>query len=126
MKPELIVKDKGGLAYLSFKHTWVIPAVIVRVIDGDTVVVHMEIMPGFVLHEAHVRVEGINAPELNTAAGRDAWNVAKSLLPPNSVVAITMHDTDKYGRMLGKIKLTDGRDFGTVMVDMGQAVVYLL
>lgn len=109
---------------LSFKHTWVIPAIVVRVIDGDTVVVHMEVMPGLVLHEAHVRVQGINAPEMNTTAGREALEVAKQLLPVNSVITLSMNDTDKYGRMLAKVTMTDNRSFGDVMVALGNAVVY--
>jgi len=111
---------------LSFKHTWIIPAIVVRLIDGDTVVVHMEVMPGFVLHEAHVRVQGINAPELNTQEGKDAWAFAKNLLPVNSVIKLTMNDTDKYGRMLARVTMTDSRDFGSVMIESGQAVEYNL
>ena len=110
--------------YLSFKHTWYVPAVIVRMIDGDTAVVHMEIMPGFVMHEAHVRVQGINAPEMSTQAGRVAWEAAKLLLPPEAVIMLAMEDTDKYGRMLGKIIMADGRLFGDVMIANGNAVVY--
>jgi endonuclease YncB( thermonuclease family) len=109
---------------LSFKHTWIVPAVVVRVIDGDTVVVHMEVMPGLVLHEAHVRVQGINAPEMNTVPGRASYAVAQSLLLVNTLITITMNDTDKFGRVLGKITMPDGRDFGQVMIDGGHAVVY--
>lgn len=126
MRPERRFKmnDSGYLGYLSFKHSWSIPAIVVRLIDGDTVVVHMEVMPKFMLHEAHVRVQGINAPEMNTQAGRDALVYAKNLLPENSVITLTMNDTDKYGRMLARVTMTDGRDFGAVMIAAGQAVEY--
>lgn len=123
MKTEL--KDIGSYS-LSFKHIWIIPAMVVRVVDGDTVVVHMEIMPGFVLHEAHVRVQGINAPEINTPAGKVAKTAAEALLPVNAVITLTMEATDKYGRMLAKITMTDGRSFGDAMVASGNAVVYIL
>jgi len=124
MKQERLPIKNRHFDVLSFKHTWIVPAIVVRVIDGDTVVVHMEVMPGLVLHEAHVRVQGINAPEMNTFSGRASYAVAQSLLPVNAVIRIIMEDTDKYGRVLGKIKMTDGRDFGTVMVDGGSAVEY--
>lgn len=123
--PELKNVDRQDREwFLSFKHVWTIPAVVVRVVDGDTIVVHMEIMPGFVLHEAHVRVQGINAPEINTVAGKAAKAVAETLLPVNAVITLTMETTDKYGRMLGKITMTDGRSFGDAMIASGNAVVY--
>jgi endonuclease YncB( thermonuclease family) len=121
MKTEL--KDVGSYL-LSFKHIWIVPAVVVRVVDGDTVVVHMEVIPGFVLHEAHVRVQGINSPEMNTAAGKEAKLAADVYLPVNAVITLTMQDTDKYGRMLAKVTTADGRSFGDMMVASGHAVVY--
>ena len=109
---------------LKFKHVWVLPAMVVRVIDGDTIVIHTEVMPGLVLHEAHLRVEGINAPEMNTPAGREAKEFVEHLLPVNAVVRVTMRDTDKYGRALGKVQLLDGRDLSQVMIDTQHAVPY--
>lgn len=124
-QPVLKDVDRQSLNwYLSFNHTWFIPAMVVRLIDGDTVVVHMEIMPGFVLHEAHVRVQGINAPEMNTTAGKIAKMAAEVFLPINSVILLAMEDTDKYGRMLAKITMSDGKSFGDLMVSTGNAVVY--
>jgi endonuclease YncB( thermonuclease family) len=120
----LLRASRDGSWFLSFVHTWTIPAVVVRVIDGDTVVVHMEIMPGFVLHEAHVRVQGINAPEMNTVAGKAAKLAAEVFLPVNMVIMLAMQDTDKYGRMLGKITMSDGQSFGDLMIASGHAVVY--
>lgn len=123
---EHYIPSKGVTYYraLSFRHTWFIPAIVVRCVDGDTIVVHMEIMPGFVMHEAHVRVQGINAPEMNTSAGKIAKMAAEVFLPLNAVVMLAMEDTDKYGRMLGKIQMSDGQDFGDLMVSSGHAVVY--
>jgi endonuclease YncB( thermonuclease family) len=114
----------GHYYSLSFKHIWVIPAIVVRVIDGDTVVVHMEVLPGFILHEAHVRVQGINAPEINTATGKASKMAAEVYLPVNAVIRLTMEDTDKFGRVLAKITTADGRSFGDMMVASGHAVVY--
>jgi len=125
MKTELLKYDLSMFGtLLSFKHVWIVPAVVVRVIDGDTVVVHMEVVPGLIFHEAHVRVQGINAPEMNTVAGKNAKTVAEAWLPVNSIITITMEDTDKYGRMLGKITMSDGRIFGDLMIASGNAVAY--
>ena len=40
-----------------------VSATVVRVIDGDTVVVNADIWPGIVVHEISVRVDGIDTPE---------------------------------------------------------------
>jgi endonuclease YncB( thermonuclease family) len=101
------------------------PATVDRVIDGDTVVVHMLFMPGKELHGEHVRIEGINAPELSQAGGAAARDYARTLLPPETDIKLVMSRTDKYGRVLAKILFPDGRDFGNEMIVAGHAVPYL-
>lgn len=100
--------------------------------DGDTVNIKLDL--GFDLTEyARVRVLGINAPELSTAAGKTARDFAQSVLPPGTNVLVTSHGWDKYGgRIDGTISLTtpymyQGKsyfDFGTLMLDSGNAVPY--
>lgn len=111
---------------LDIPHTiWTMPAIVERIIDGDTVVACIEVMPGMQLNEEHIRVQGINAPELGTALGIDARIFAESLLPIGCGVVLTMSSRDKYGRVLAKIKLPDGRDFGDTMMQTGHAVAYM-
>jgi endonuclease YncB( thermonuclease family) len=104
---------------------WTMPAMVDRVIDGDTIVVHMQFMPGKELHGEHVRVQGINAPELSQAGGAEARDYARGLLPIESPITLVMSKEDKYGRCLAKIIMADGRDFGDVMLAAGQAVPYM-
>src|SRR5215216_3568128 len=105
--------------------SWNVPATVDRVIDGDTVVVHLQFMPGKELHGEHVRVEGINAPERSQAGGSAATDYARELLPVGSLIMLTMGKIDKYGRVLAKIRLADGSDFGDLMIASGNAVPYL-
>jgi endonuclease YncB( thermonuclease family) len=104
---------------------WTMPASVDRVIDGDTVVVHMNFMPGKELHGEHVRVQGINAPERSALGGAAATDYARELLPVESEITLIMTRSDKYGRVLAKIILADGRDFGDLMIAAGHAVPYL-
>jgi endonuclease YncB( thermonuclease family) len=54
---------------------WLVHAVIVRVIDGDTVVVNMDLGWHTWRHEEHVRLNGIDAPERTEP---ERWAAAKA------------------------------------------------
>lgn len=110
------------------------PARVVSVHDGDTVT--LDIQLGFsvaIMGESFAgktqlacRVYGINAPELSTDAGKVAHTYAQTLLPAGTLVNVTSHLWDKYGgRFDGTITLPDGRDFATLMIQSGNAVLYL-
>jgi len=94
-----------------------------RVIDGDTIVAHLDILPGLELHGIHIRVEGINAPELYTPEGKVAASFASTLLPVGTNFVLITTKNDKYGRVLGRI-VVNGVDFGEQMLKTGHAVVY--
>lgn len=110
------------------------PARVVSVHDGDTVTLDIDL--GFSVGimgqsfagktQLAARVFGINAPELSTDAGKVAHAYAQTLLPTGLLVTVTSHLWDKYGgRFDGTITLPDGRDFATLMVQSGNAVLYL-
>lgn len=90
--------------------------------DGDTCYVHRGARPGVVIHGEHVRVEGINAPELSAAGGADARKYAASLAPSGTQVVLVCSREEKYGRLLARIILPGGRDFSAEMLAAGQAV----
>lgn len=98
---------------------------VVRVIDGDTVVVRIESrLPGMVIRaDVHVRLFGINAPEMNTPEGvasRD-W---LALRLPNIISIDVSESADKYGRWLGI--LVDGvTSINDEMLKYGFAKEYL-
>lgn len=106
---------------------------VVDIHDGDTLHLDVELPFGF-LAASHTlaghpqlscRVEGINAPELDTDAGKAALAYAQTLLPVGTLVSVMSYGFDKYGgRWDGSIQLPDGRDFGTLMIQSGHAVSY--
>lgn len=107
------------------------PARVLDVHDGDTC--HLDVDLGFgITATAYTvtghprlscRVWGINAPELDTDAGKAARDYARTLLTPGLLVEVLSHGFDKYGgRFDGQITLPDGRDFGQTMIAAGHAV----
>jgi endonuclease YncB( thermonuclease family) len=115
---------------------WVVQAVVVKVHDGDTITVEADLVKrdedlGWhtrnqqrISSVIHVRILHINAPELSTPEGKTAQKAASTLLPPGTIVTLTSHALDKYGRSLGTLTLPDGTDYGTWMLEHGYAVPY--
>jgi len=92
--------------------------------DGDTVYVHRGSRPGQLIHGEHVRVEGINAPELHDAGGTASRDYAAGLAPPGTFVTLVASKEDKYGRLLARVVLPDGSDLSSLMIAAGQAAPY--
>lgn len=128
-----ISKAGAALALLVFSvaaAAWpVFPVTVVRVIDGDTVVVNVPLWPE-VYVEPHIRVYGINAPEIHTkvkcekVAGDKATAFAKAFLAKGPVLLI-IHpgDTKFYGRMDGQL-FVNGQSLGQAELDKHLAVPY--
>lgn len=102
---------------------WNVPGIVVAVHDGDTVTLDID-LGWYLTSRQHIRVAHINAPELNTAAGKVSARRVQDLLPPGTPVELLSTGLDKYGRSLGMIMLPDGRDLGTIMLAEGLAVPY--
>jgi micrococcal nuclease len=104
---------------------WLVHAIIVRVIDGDTVVVHMDLGWHTWRHDEHVRLNGIDAPERTDPV---RWAEAKAfverLLPAGTEVLLVSEKLEKYGRTLGRILLRDGRDVSQEVLNAGLAKPY--
>jgi endonuclease YncB( thermonuclease family) len=104
---------------------WLVHAVIVRVIDGDTVVAHLDLGWHTWRHDEHVRLSGIDAPEKTDPV---RWTEAKTfverLLPIGTEVLLVSEELEKYGRTLGRILLRDGRDVGQELLKSGLARPY--
>lgn len=104
---------------------WIVPAQVVRVVDGDTVIVVADL--GWrVKIETAVRVDGINAPEKNTDDGRRAKNFAEALLPVGESVTLRskrlLGQFEKYGRVLADIEFPiSGKGFAGAMLEAGHA-----
>jgi endonuclease YncB( thermonuclease family) len=96
----------------------------VRVIDGDTIVVD----------GTHIRLHGIDAPELDQWCGDwQAGRAAKAFLErliANRPVTCTpppapMRGTDQYKRTIAVCRNIDAYDLGRAMVVAGQARAYV-
>lgn len=101
-------------------------AIIRKVIDGDTVDAEVDV--GFSISVKHrFRVNNFDAPETwrpKTEAervhGEQAKMKAIELLEGEPVI-MTTYKLDIYGRYAADIMLYDGRDFATVMTELGLA-----
>jgi len=104
-------------------------AILLRVIDGDTV--HLMVDLGMDVQVAcKCRLWGINAPEMNTEEGKKAKAYLESLLPLGCRrIVNTMKDKkEKYGRYLVIISSNERVQIGSVnekMVAAGHAVRYM-
>lgn len=103
--------------------TWTVPATILRWLDADTAEMALDL--GFAIsYRAKVRIDGINAPEMSTREGADALAWCKAFLPPGLTVEVTSKKWDKYGRVLGSVKLPDGSDYAEALTKAGHCVAY--
>lgn len=73
---------------------------VVRWVDGDTVVLDIQLGFSVELKDQHCRLLGFNAPERGRPGFKEATEKARSLCPDNSEVLITEHGKGKYGRWL--------------------------
>lgn len=98
------------------------PAVVVEVYDADSF--HAVADLGWrISHKVMVRVEGINAPELNTPEGKAARDFARQVLKPGDAITIESRRLDKYGRTQAVVTLENGRDYAGVVLAAGHAVL---
>jgi len=102
---------------------------VVRVIDGDTVKLNVEIWPGLT-QVINLRLDGVNTPEKRGAsdcekeAGKKATEFTEWFLEGHKVT-VTDVKLGKYaGRVLGKISV-GGVDLGQALIDTGHARPYV-
>ena len=88
------------------------PAMIERVVDGDTVVINGELN----------RIRKMDAPEMGQAFGEEAKGFMKALVE-NKTVVVAKWGNDDFNRPLIDIHL-DGVDVSEIMIESGYAWVY--
>jgi micrococcal nuclease len=102
------------------------PAVVVRVVDGDTIVVDLA---GKI---EHIRLLGVDAPELHdkfthqpSPTGRIAKEFMARLLPPGTVMKLEFDRVsgrrDHFRRLLAYVYLMDGRMANLEIIRAGYA-----
>ncbi|EOX5613701.1 TPA: thermonuclease family protein [Klebsiella pneumoniae] len=97
---------------------------VTRVIDGDTI--EIKTLPAkIVVYEVPIRVRLINidAPEKKQPFGRWSTNQLKALLAGQSVT-VSYTQTDRYGRVLGRVVTANGTEVNRQQVLKGAAWVY--
>lgn len=97
--------------------TWTVPALVKRVIDGDTLVCDLDLGWGLWLHDRRVRLAGVNCPEMNTPSGEAArLFVINEMIGVKWTVAVISHSLDKYGRVLGEVRFDEAGEYLSVLL----------
>lgn len=107
-------------------------ATVVRVVDGDTLILDIDLGFNVIFKNQSVRLTGVDAPENRSkdlkikSAGIVAENVVKRFVKEGSnVIVKTLLDTKgKYGRILGTIFTKDGTNINKFLIDNNYAVEY--
>ena len=107
---------------------------VLKIVDGDTVDVDINLGFGIVLTDERVRIMGIDTPESRTADkvekvfGLAAKNRLKELLGEDAIL-ITHEDKNgedmkgKFGRVLGDFRV-GGKTVTEILIEEGHAVAY--
>ncbi|EIL0174621.1 thermonuclease family protein [Salmonella enterica] len=90
---------------------------VIRVLDGDTIEVLHDKTP------VRIRLANIDAPEKKQAFGRWSANQLKGLVAALPVT-VTYTQTDRYGRIIGRVFTANGTEANRFMVKSGAAWVY--
>ena len=106
-----------------------VKAEILRIIDGDTLIARAFVWPGQAI-ETHIRLRGINAPELRgkCTAERTRAAIARERLASlveNKAIALRDIGFDKYGgRMVASVILEDGTPIADQLMAEQLAIRY--
>ncbi|WP_089522263.1 thermonuclease family protein [Escherichia coli] len=107
----------GALAGMLSTLNQEIQGKVIRVLDGDTIEVLQD------KKSVRIRLANIDAPEKKQAFGRWSANQLKALLAAQPVT-VTYTQTDRYGRIIGRVFTTNGTEASRFMVQSGAAWVY--
>ena len=107
-----------------------VPVQLIRVIDGDTVLV--EVRPWFGHRfEVSVRLYGIDAPELNGRCdseknkAQQAKSMLEQLLEGQEIVLRHVQKGKYFGRVIAKLEVGSGVDLSQYLLKSGLVRVYL-
>jgi endonuclease YncB( thermonuclease family) len=110
-------------------------AQVVSVYDGDTV--HLLVfvkdtaeelglyltLKQQLLLKAKIRLDALNAPEMNTTAGKASAAYLQKMLPAGMMIEMEVSKSplDKYGRYVAVLYLQDGTNVNQTLIDKGYA-----
>ena len=109
---------------------------VLKVVDGDTVDVDIDLGFGVWLKDERVRIMGIDTPESRTRDkvekkfGLAAKASLKELLGPTPILKTQVGKggedmKGKFGRILGDFLTEDGKKCGELLIKEGHAVKYM-
>jgi micrococcal nuclease len=109
--------------------------VVVKIVDGDTVDVDIDLGFGVTLRDERVRIMGIDTPESRTRDKvedlfGEAAKARLKVLMKDGGKLITTEDRKgedmkgKFGRILGDFRIGDGRKVTDILIEEGHAVAY--
>ena len=108
---------------------------VIKVVDGDTIDVDIDLGFGISLKDVRVRIMGIDTPESRTSERVEDWfgEAAKARLKElmkhggKLITTEDKHGEDmkgKFGRILGDFRVPDGRKVTDILIEEGHAVAY--
>ena len=108
---------------------------VLKVVDGDTVDVDIDLGFGTWIHNERVRIMGIDTPESRTSNdiekkfGLAAKSRLQELLGETAILKtqVSKKGEDmkgKFGRILGNFATEDGRNCADILCEEGHAVTY--
>jgi len=103
---------------------------IVRVIDGDSIIIDIDLGFSHWIHGESIRLYGVDTPECRTrdaeekAAGILAKEFVEETLHVGGTYKLTTKEKGKFGRYLGVIMLSDKTSINAALVSEHLAVPY--
>lgn len=98
-----------------------------RVVDGDTIILNVDLGFKLWLHKLTCRMAGINASEMNTQAGIEAKTELERMIAQGGGRYIVLsHGLDKYGRWLVDVLVGGGKTLNQLMIERGHAVAAIM
>jgi micrococcal nuclease len=102
-------------------------AKLIRVIDGDTISLELDVGLNIILKKCNIRMARINAPEVGTEFAQKSIEFLINLITNKElIVNIKNNAKDKYGRYLGELYVKDNEwvNVSNKMLDNAMAVLY--
>lgn len=103
---------------------------VIRVIDGDTFVADIDLGFGIWLRERHIRIFGVNTPEIEgktKEAGLKAKAFLEEWLKQNSfdLSIVVEQKQDKYGRVLARVYGIQSKNLAQNILDAKLGVKFM-
>lgn len=97
---------------------------VIKVYDGDTITVDIDLGLGIWLHKQSIRLYGIDAPEVRGSEkieGKKSRDWLREKILGKEIVLKTIKDkTGKYGRLLGEVWF-ENENINDLLVEVGMA-----